>query len=162
MVFSGLGWTDEVCPGVSTPRHTHKLLPNSGSGWAASCLERGCSCHIVSKCGTVIRGSGSPCEPASPKGTERGEGCLRLRSGNFRLQPLPTVSTEELRRWQTQDAGPAERRCLWKEWLQRTQILGRSQAKKHTKFLNLGYQFFLNSQSSFDVKITCPLLKTST
>lgn len=98
MVFSGLGWMDEVCPGVSTPRHTHKLLPNSGSGWAASCLERGCSCHIVSKCGTVIRGSGSPCEPASPKGTERGEGCPRLRSGNFRLQPLPTVSTEELRR----------------------------------------------------------------
>ena len=43
VVFRGQGrGTDEVCPGVPTPRHTHKPLPNSGSGSAASCLEIGC------------------------------------------------------------------------------------------------------------------------
>ena len=51
----------------------------------------------MNQCGIVISDSGSPNEPVSPKGTEKGEQYLHLRPGNFRLQPLPTVSTEELR-----------------------------------------------------------------
>ena len=51
----------------------------------------------MNKCGIVISDSGSPYEPVRPKGAEKGEEYLHLRSDNFRLQPLPTVNTEELR-----------------------------------------------------------------
>lgn len=34
-----------------------------------------------------------------------------------------------------QDAGPRERRCIWKEWLQSSQIPASSHTQKNTKFL---------------------------
>ena len=66
----------------------------------------------------------------------------------IRLQPLPTVSTENSG-VKTQDTGPRQWRCTWKEWLQWAQALASSHTQKSAKFFNLGYLVFSNSQKYF-------------
>ena len=74
--------------------------------------------------------------------------CYQVAPSCYKLLPLTKVS-KELRMWtvRSQDAGPRERRCTRKEWLQSAQALVSSHTQKSAKFLNLRYLAFVQSLS---------------
>ena len=72
------------------------------------------SCHIGQQgCHSHWWFQPSHCEFLNPKGTQDG-GEYLIDLAAMRLHPLPTVSTEELRMWETQATGPRQLRCVWK------------------------------------------------
>ena len=102
----------------------------------------------VNKHDTVIINSIPPNENFwAPRAVKKEKNTLDLAP--IRLQPLPTVSTEELRCENTGHSGPRQLRCTWNEWLLWTQILASSHTQKSTKCLNLRYLVFSNSQKYF-------------
>ena len=64
----------------------------------------------------------------APKGTQEGEEYLLSSSHQTRL--LPEVSPREARDVKTQDSGPRQRRCIWKEGFQWAQTLTSSCTEK--------------------------------
>ena len=70
-----------------------------------------------------------------------------------RLQPLTALGCEEL-----QDSGPRQLRYTWKEWFHWTQTPASPHIEKNTKFLNLRYLVFFNSQKYFCYSDYLPLV----
>ena len=78
-----------------------------GEKWSISCHigQQGCHSHWWFQ--------HAHCEFLSPKGSQDG-GEYLIDLAATRLHPLPTVSTEELRMWETRDTGLRQLRCVWK------------------------------------------------
>ena len=57
----------------------------------------------------------------------------------IRLQPLPIVNSEKLRRWKNAGYWPQKAEMPAKEWFQWAQTPASAQTRKSVKFLNLGY-----------------------
>ena len=115
-VISTLQKTKEDKDGQSKSEGIQELdfetLP--GEKWSTSChiSQQGCQSSGIPALQMWI---------SEPRG-HPGRRTIPAHPATIRLQPLPTVSTEELRRWNTQEYGPRELRCMWRNDFSRPRL----------------------------------------